>query len=170
MDFVFIVNFSYACLFMAAKSNEYFKNVDEFIRMLPEEQLITGDAILASELLVITGIRFHLYIFEPYSSWNGYRLDLRPFMVDEDRWLSWMDKAKNHLDRILMTTDALFLYMPSQIALSAVRWAAQELDISMDDYMEKRFGEHRTSIIEITNKLIEMYNKNESVEQGKSDY
>jgi cyclin H len=154
---------------MAAKSNEYFKNVDEFVRMLPEEQSITGDAILASELLIITSIRFHLYIFEPYSSWNGYRLDLRPFIVDQDRWSSWMDKAKNYLDHILLTTDVSFLYMPSQIALSAVRWAAQELEISMDDYMDRRFGEHKTTIIEITDKLMEIYKK-EVVEQGKSHY
>lgn len=104
----------------------------------------------------MTEIKFHLYIFEPYSALHGYALDLKKFIVDPNSLTTWIKKAKDYLNRILLT-DVLFLYMPSQIALSSLRWAAFKLDIPMNDYMEKRFGESRTTIIEITNSLLKTY-------------
>lgn len=142
---------------MAAKSDECFKNVDVFVKDVPNDEQITGDAILAAELMIIRDIRFHLYVFEPYSAWNGYRLDLQEYSSsDRNLWMDWMDKAKAYLDKIVIT-DVIFLYMPSQIALSSIRWAALKSAISMEDYMEKRFGEHKKLIIEITDTILEMY-------------
>jgi hypothetical protein len=113
--------------------------VDDFVNLIPNHDEISNDTILKAEMAIITGIKFHLYVFEPYSSLHGYGLDLQSFIKDPEQLTEWLYKAKEYLDVILLT-DAIFLYVSSQIALSSLQWAALKLHISMESYIEQRFG------------------------------
>jgi cyclin H len=120
-----------------------------------------GDKILEAETTLISGIHFDLYTFEPYSALEGYILDLEHFVNDTHVLISCLNRGNEFLNHIILT-DVMFLYAPSQIALSSLRWAANILQISIASYMEKRFGSSLSFILELTDTLLNDYSSSVS--------
>ena len=102
-------------------------SVDKFVLIYPEEeQYNVADIILANEMNLMRLLNYHLIVHSPKRAMEGFLIDIKtrfPQGKDPD---SYREKAIEFLN-VLLFTDIVFLYPPSQIALAALQKASGEV-------------------------------------------
>lgn len=119
-------NIHYTCVFLAAKSENYFMSVESFCKCLPN---VEPQHILDLEFTVLQALKFNLLVHHPFTSLYGFFLDIQEVLLSTNPELSkadisslgvLYDKAKQWLNDWALLSDTIFLYAPPQIALAAL--------------------------------------------------
>ncbi|GBL49195.1 hypothetical_protein [Candidozyma auris] len=119
-------NIVFTCVFLAAKSENYFISIDSFCSLLPKTE---KSDILNLEFDVLQSLRFTLLVHHPFRPLYGFFLDLQqvlmhptPVMYDVniDTIGTLYDEAKKWLNDYALLSDVAFLFTPPQIALAAL--------------------------------------------------
>ncbi|CAG2170003.1 unnamed protein product [Oppiella nova] len=103
------------CVYLAAKVEEFNVSMQQFVANVKGDRAKATDVILNNELLLMQQLRYHLNTRYPQCG-------------DPE-------KLRQNIDSFIdlsLSTDACFLFSPSQIALSAVVYAASKLEINLD--------------------------------------
>ena len=89
--------------------------------------------ILNNELRLMEKLDFHLNIHNFYRPFEGFLLDVKTRCSEIQNVEVLRPFAMEFLDKIL-NTDAILLYPPSQIALTAVVYSSSKNKIDLDKY------------------------------------
>ncbi|KAL7662772.1 Cyclin-like domain-containing protein [[Candida] zeylanoides] len=133
----------YTCLFLAAKSENYFMSIASFASKLPKTE---PSDVLDLEFTVLQSLRFTLYVHHPFRPLYGFFLDMQAVLlypsptmydVNVDTLGALYDRAKGWLVEHALLSDVEFMYTPPQIALAAL----YDSDVRITDrYLKKKFG------------------------------
>ena len=119
-------NILYTCVFLAAKSENYFMSIESFCKALPKTE---PKDVLDLEFIVLQSLKFTLLVHHPFRPLYGFFLDFQavllhpsPLMYDVniDTIGGMYDKAKKWLSDYALLSDVAFLFSPPQIALAAM--------------------------------------------------
>lgn len=135
-------NILYTCVFLAAKSENYFMSIESFCKALPKTQ---PNDVLDLEFIVLQSLKFTLLVHHPFRPLYGFFLDFQavllhptPLMYDVnvDTIGGMYDKAKKWLTDYALLSDVAFLFSPPQIALAAM----YDIDKRITDrYLKRKF-------------------------------
>ncbi|KAI5960324.1 uncharacterized protein KGF55_004616 [Candida pseudojiufengensis] len=135
-------NILYTCIFLAAKSENYFISIEKFVNSL---QNLKIKDILDLEFIVLKSLKFTLLVHHPIRPLYGFFLDFQaellhpsPIMYDVsvDTIGNLYNKAKEWLNQYYMLSDTAFLYTPPQIALAAMYDVDKRIT---DKYLKRKF-------------------------------
>lgn len=174
-------NVLYTCVFLAAKSENYFMSIETFCKALPKTE---PKDVLDLEFIVLQSLQFTLLVHHPFRPLYGFFLDFQgvllhpnPVMYDVsvDTIGSLYDKAKKWLIDFALLSDASFLFTPPQIALAAM----YDIDRRITDkYLKKKFlsdlhhgEEHKNEKLESIKEETEVKQepKEETIEQDEPE-
>ncbi|XP_064472202.1 cyclin-H-like [Ornithodoros turicata] len=122
------------CVYLACKVEEFNVSIAQFVSNLRGDREKATDIILSHELLLMQQLKYHLTVHNPYRPLEGLLIDIKTRcrqFPDPEKLRVLMD---DFLDRTLFT-DAMLLMAPSQIALTAVLYAANKAQSSYDAYV-----------------------------------
>lgn len=135
-------NVLYTCIFLAAKSENYFISIESFVKVLNKTN---PKDILDLEFNVLQSLKFTLLVHHPFRPLYGFFLDYQavllhpsPLMYDVtvDTLGSLYDKAKKWLNDHALLSDIMFLFSPPQVALAAM----YDIDKRVTDkYLKRKF-------------------------------
>lgn len=96
------------CLYVACKVEDWYVSAEQIEKHsgLPE------DLILKFELVLLQGLGFDLLVLSPYDALEGLEGSLGDLYSKTE--------ARQWIDRVLVSTNAILLYSPGQIALKSV--------------------------------------------------
>lgn len=136
------------CIFLASKIEHKIIPLTEFLGKIPKSP--SPVEMVDLELTVSAVLKFDFMIKNPYWPLHGLFLDLQVFIQDQE--LLSASEKQTILQNLLVSynaafqlvaqalqTDLIFLYPPSQIALSCL-WACQTPDIQFKDYIVSRLA------------------------------
>lgn len=135
-------NILYTCIFLAAKSENYFISIESYVKALKGVQ--TKD-ILDLEFIVLQSLKFTLLVHHPFRPLYGFFLDFQaillnpsPIMYDvsADTIGNLYNNAKEWLNKYYMLSDVAFLFTPPQIALAAMYDCDRRIS---DRYLKRKF-------------------------------
>jgi cyclin H len=145
---------------MATKIEHKIIPLVDFLSKIPKSP--SQIEIVDLELTVSSALKFDFMIKNPYWPLHGLFLDLQVFIQDQESLPA--TEKQTILQNLLISynaafqlvsqalqTDLIFLYPPSQIALSCM-WASQTPDIQLKDYITKKLAvgsEVKSGIISI---------------------
>lgn len=124
------------CVYLACKIEEFNISIIQFVQNIHntnESREDLTNMILSYELLLMEKLDFHLTVHNFYRPFEGFLLDVKtrcPEIANVDVLRHF---AMEFLDKIL-NTDAILLYPPSQIALTAIVYSASKNRIDLDKY------------------------------------
>lgn len=130
-------NIYMACLWLATKVEEFNVSINQFVANLhesPAQARRSEDLILALELPIISALKYHLTIHNPYRPMEGFLIDLRVRCDTIDNVDALRPAADDFLTKALKT-DAALLYPPSIIALTSCLVAASTNNHNIDNYI-----------------------------------
>lgn len=122
------------CVYLACKVEEFNVSIAQFVSNVRGDREKATDIILNNELLLMQQLKYHLTIHNPYRPLEGLLIDIKtrcPQFPDPEKLRALMD---DFLERSLFT-DAMLLMAPSQIALTAVLYAANKAQVNYDTYL-----------------------------------
>lgn len=134
-------NILYTCLFLAAKSENFFISIESFIK--PLKKTIASD-ILDLEFIVLQSLKFTLMVHHPFRPLYGFFLDFQAVLlfpsllydVNIDTIGQLYDKAKTWLNDYALLSNVSFLFTPPQIALAALYDCDKRIT---DKYLKAKF-------------------------------
>ncbi|KAI5967042.1 hypothetical protein KGF57_000470 [Candida theae] len=135
-------NILYTCIFLAAKSENYFISIESFVKALKGVQ--TSD-ILNLEFIVLQSLKFTLLVHHPLRPLYGFFLDFQAVLLYPDPVMydvsantigNLYNKAKEWLNKYYMLSDIAFLFTPPQIALAAMYDCDRRIT---DRYLKRKF-------------------------------
>ncbi|CAH6723175.1 cyclin Ccl1p [[Candida] jaroonii] len=128
-------NILYTCLFLAAKSENYFISIETFCKGLQKTE---PKDILDLEFTVLQSLKFTLLVHHPFRPLYGFFLDFQQVLSDIkiDEIGELYDQAKNWLNNYALLSDVSFLFTPPQIALAAMYDTNPNITNS---YLSKKF-------------------------------
>ncbi len=116
-----------ASIFCACKTEETVYTIAQFLHRLEEVVDVStfkAEVLRKTELYLLEGILFHLYVYHPFRSINAL---LYEFSQQHNNMnLETIVEASKHSVQLLYLTDAIFLCKPGQLALFAVQQSAKE--------------------------------------------
>jgi len=122
------------CVYLACKVDEYNICIDKFVAMLEETlQDETGSFILTNELLLMEALKFSLTVHNSYRPLDGFINQLKHSLPDFDE-SKIRGKAESFINDAMLT-DATLLYTPSQIALAALNYSAENAGLSLTSFI-----------------------------------
>lgn len=120
------------CLFLATKTENYYMSIDSFVKRLRQVKQFKdfqAETILHLEYVLADGLHFHFTIHHPYLCLHGLFLDVQAYIqMTQDQ----MERLQKTYDLSIQLadqsylTDALFLFQPSQLAMTLFAQAAKE--------------------------------------------
>ncbi|KAI3403862.2 hypothetical protein KGF56_003292 [Candida oxycetoniae] len=119
-------NVLYTCIFLAAKSENYFISIDSFVKALKGVQAAD---ILNLEFILLQSLKFTLLVHHPIRPLYGFFLDFQaellhpaPIMYDVsvDTIGNLYNSAREWLNKYYMSSNVAFLFAPPHIALAAI--------------------------------------------------
>ncbi|CAH2351783.1 cyclin Ccl1p [[Candida] railenensis] len=134
----------YTCLFLAAKSENYFMSIESFASKLPNTE---PKDVLDLEFIVLKSLKFTLLVHHPFRPLYGLFLDTQavllypsPMMYDVnvDTLGGLYDKAKKWLVDYAIISDVELLFTPPQIALAAMYDTDKRIT---DKYLKRKFSD-----------------------------
>lgn len=134
-------NVLYTCLFLAAKSENYFISIESFCRALQKTE---PKDVLDLEFIVLQALKFTLLVHHTFRPLYGFFLDfqlvlLYPEAVSDitiDQIGELYDASKKWLNEYGLLSDVLFLFTPPQIALAAMYDCNSKIT---EMYLRKKF-------------------------------
>ena len=123
------------CVYLAMKIEEFNVSIAQFVQNISsnEDKEELSNMIISLELLLIEKLNFHLTIHNFYRPFEGFLLDVKTRCPEVGNVDNLRPFAMEFLDKIL-NTDAILLYPPSQIALTALVYSASKNKIDLDRY------------------------------------
>jgi len=121
------------CIYLACKIEEFNVSIHQFAANLSGDREQAIQIILNSELLIMSALKFHLTIHNPYRPVEGFFIDIKTRFpkVDPETLRSQVDEF---LKKVFFT-DAPLLYAPSQIALAGILQAGSRSKQPLDMYV-----------------------------------
>lgn len=122
------------CVYLACKVEEFNVSITQFVSNLRGDREKATDIILSHELLLMQQLKYHLTVHNPYRPLEGLLIDIKTRcrqFPDPEKLRALMD---DFLDRTLFT-NAMLLMAPSQIALTAVLYAANKAQSNYESYI-----------------------------------
>lgn len=119
-------NVVFTCVFLAAKSENYFIAIDSFCSLLPKTDKLD---ILDLEFVVLLSLKFILLVHHAFRPLYGFFLDFQNVLlhtqpplpdINTDAIGALYDNAKRWLNDHALLSDVLLLFTPPQIALAAL--------------------------------------------------
>ncbi|RCK56080.1 Cyclin CCL1 [Candida viswanathii] len=119
-------NVLYTCIFLAAKSENYFISIESYVKALKGTD---AAHILDLEFIVLRSLKFTLLVHHPIRPLYGFFLDFQAVLlhpeqviydVNVDTLGKLYNEAKEWLNKYFMVSDVAFLFTPPQIALAAM--------------------------------------------------
>ncbi|RLV92140.1 Cyclin CCL1 [Spathaspora sp. JA1] len=165
-------NILYTCVFLAAKSENYFISIDSFVRAL---QGTEASHILDLEFIVLQSLKFTLLVHHPVRPLYGFFLDFQavllhpePVMYDVsvDTLGNLYNKAKDWLNEYAVTSDVTFLFTPPQIALAAMYDTDKRIT---DRYLKRKFLREDKEKLNVINEADEAKPDDEKEEVKQTD-
>ncbi|KAG7664228.1 uncharacterized protein J8A68_002242 [[Candida] subhashii] len=135
-------NILYTCVFLSAKSENYFISIESFVKALKGTE---ASHILDLEFIVLQSLKFTLLVHHPMRPLYGFFLDFQaellhpsPLMYDVsvDTLGNLYNKAKEWLNEYAIISDVSFLFTPPQIALAAMYDCDKRIT---DRYLKRKF-------------------------------
>lgn len=125
------------CVYLACKIEEFNISISQFVGNIQsnEEKDQLANVLLNFELLLIEKLDFHLTIHNFYRPFEGFLLDVKTRCPEIANVEMLRHFALEFLDKIL-NTDAILLYPPSQIALTAIVYSSSKNKIDLDRYCQ----------------------------------
>ncbi|GAB6032087.1 hypothetical protein CHUAL_010451 [Chamberlinius hualienensis] len=114
------------CVYLACKVEEFNVSITQFVANVNGNREKATDIILNNELLLMQQLNYHLTVHNPYRPVDGFLLDIRTRYRSLSSISRLQPAIDDFLDRCLFT-DACLLYSPSQIALTAIVYAATKM-------------------------------------------
>lgn len=123
------------CVYLACKIEEFNVSILQFVQNINSNETKDDLAsmILNYELLLMEKLDFHLNVHNFYRPFEGFLLDVKTRCSEIQNVDVLRHFAMEFLDKIL-NTDAILLYPPSQIALTAVVYSSSKNKIDLDKY------------------------------------
>ena len=150
-DIVFMM---LTCIFLATKTEEKFVALANFLEKVNEivsdASSLTTQIIFKYELVLLQGLDFNLMVYHPYRSLYAYAHDLHDVGGD-----ALYKDAQLRITEMIKSTDAIFLYSPSVVALASLYLTNPEVATS---FISKMFKEQESQILEQINQLCIMVN------------
>lgn len=130
-------NIYMACVWLATKVEEFNVSISQFVGNLrepPDQARRSEDLILALELPIISALKYHLTIHNPYRPMEGFLIDMR-VRCDSVPDVDVLRTAADEFLQKAIKTDAALLFPPSIIAITACLVAASSNGLSIDKYI-----------------------------------
>lgn len=124
------------CLFLAAKSENFFISINSFSKRIPKT---TPESILGLEFEILQSLKFTLMAHHPYRPLYGFFFDIQDTLgtdVDSKELGKIYDNARNLVNEALIS-DSVFHFTPPQIALACFKIADETLTMK---YLNKKFN------------------------------
>lgn len=123
------------CVYLACKIEEFNVSISQFVQNINSNETKDdlANMILNYELLLMEKLDFHLNVHNFYRPFEGFLLDVKTRCSEIQNVEVLRPFAMEFLDKIL-NTDAILLYPPSQIALTAVVYSSSKNKIDLDKY------------------------------------
>eukprot|EP01103_Thecamoeba_quadrilineata_P003109 TRINITY_DN1292_c0_g1_i1.p1 TRINITY_DN1292_c0_g1~~TRINITY_DN1292_c0_g1_i1.p1 ORF type:complete len:236 (-),score=57.77 TRINITY_DN1292_c0_g1_i1:41-748(-) len=128
------------CIFLACKIEERSTDVNEIA-------LVAGlqkpQDILANELALVSGLRFHFIVFHPYHPLQSLISDLKANLRLEagKEFPTTLESDANQLAERSLTTDLCLTYSPAQIALGVLsKITEKHPHLPFREYVETTYG------------------------------
>ncbi|MFH4973643.1 hypothetical protein AB6A40_000352 [Gnathostoma spinigerum] len=127
-----------ACFYLAAKVDEFNLSIDEFVGNLKSgSPKSNAETILSLEPEIMLKLNYHLTVHAPFRPFEGHLIEMKTrSLLGFD--LEQVRPHANDFFKKALLGDAMLLYPPSQIALSALKYALQKLD-KADDLIRDQF-------------------------------
>jgi cyclin H len=123
------------CLFLAAKSENFFISINSFCKRIPKT---TPESILALEFEILQSLKFTLMAHHPFRPLYGFFFDIQDTLGTEvtSKDLGKVyDSARSMINDALIS-DAVFHFTPPQIALACFKSTDEVLTMK---YLNKKF-------------------------------
>ncbi|KAG2393961.1 hypothetical protein C9374_003725 [Naegleria lovaniensis] len=118
-DIVFMM---LTCIFLATKTEEKFVALAQFLEnvnaVVSDAGTLTSQFIFKNELILLQGLDFNLMVYHPYRSLFAYAHDLHDMYGNDADVL--YEGAQQKITELIKSTDTIFLYTPSVIALASL--------------------------------------------------
>ncbi|KAI7872318.1 cyclin-like protein [Spinellus fusiger] len=143
------------CLFLATKSESERVSIDDFGRNL---KLPSTASVLDLEFTVSQGLKFEYYVHHPYRPAYGFFLDMQVSAGMEIKQLKETYAKVGPVIGEMLLTDLPFIYMPSQLALTAFVIAGKGTGLkpAIYKYIEEQFGEEADALKDILKAINKM--------------
>lgn len=112
MTFVFL--YRVTCVYLACKIEEFNLTITQFVANIRGDREKATDIILNNELLLMSALKFHLTIHNPYRPVEGLLIDIKTRFPHLDAE-TLRPHIEEFLDKVLLT-DIPLLYSPSQVS------------------------------------------------------
>lgn len=134
--------FLYTCVYLACKVEEFNLSISQFVMNIKNGNEETVDTILSTELQLMSKLQYHLTVHNPFRPIEGFLIDIKVRCADIPNAEQLRPNIEKFLDKSLLT-DAVLLFPPSQIALSAIvaSSAAMGLNAAIDRYIANKLCE-----------------------------
>ena len=126
-------NMVFACIFLASKVEDEPISTKEIMAKVK----ITPKHILATELILLSGLKFQLIVHHPHRALAGFIDQIRenPYGLVCPNIETIQNNSIAIINRII-TTDVVFLFSPVQIALVALHTSAMSFGFDFDKFLE----------------------------------
>ena len=121
--------------FLKGKIEEFNVSILQFVQNInsTESKDELSSMLLNFELLLMEKLDFQLNVHNFYRPFEGFLLDVKTRCAEVSNVETLRSFAMDFLDKIL-NTDAILLFPPSQIALTAVVYSSSKNKIDLDKY------------------------------------
>ncbi|KAL8562031.1 hypothetical protein ACOMHN_031802 [Nucella lapillus] len=123
-------------VYLACKVEEFYVPISQFVSNLKGNREKFADTILTFELTLMSKLRYHLTVHNPFRALEGLIIDVKTRFPDLENVERLRKNADDFIDRALMT-DAVLIFSPSQIALASLMFSASKESINLDRYVTK---------------------------------
>lgn len=128
------------CVYLACKVEEFNVTVMQYVANLPGKRGKAVDLVLNNELLLMEKLNYQLTVHHSWRPLEGFIIDLKTRSEVKQSDVENLRKgAEIFLDKCLLS-DASLLYSPSQIALAALVYSAEEKSLSVSNYLNILMG------------------------------
>eukprot|EP00002_Diphylleia_rotans_P039264 TRINITY_DN9074_c0_g1_i2.p1 TRINITY_DN9074_c0_g1~~TRINITY_DN9074_c0_g1_i2.p1 ORF type:complete len:276 (-),score=40.45 TRINITY_DN9074_c0_g1_i2:34-861(-) len=130
---------------------------------------VDADELLKAEKDLLSGMNFHLYVYSPYRSLHGFRIDMESMNINfpEEFWA----ECHEALHQIVLT-DSMITYSPQVCALSAIyKTSATHRDL-LNKYISERLATESKAgeiIVSIIKDAYSNFDSESSVIEGDYD-
>ncbi|XP_076452516.1 cyclin-H-like [Babylonia areolata] len=121
-------------VYLACKVEEFYVPISQFVSNLKGNREKFADTILTFELLLMSKLRYHLTVHNPFRAMEGLLIDVKTRFPELENAERLRRNAEEFIDRALMT-DIVLIFSPSQIALAALLYSAGKEMVNLDRYV-----------------------------------
>ncbi|KAH6561806.1 hypothetical protein BASA50_004835 [Batrachochytrium salamandrivorans] len=154
------------CLFLSTKVENSLMSLDEFLSKVPKSP--DASVMIDLEFTLSKGLKFEYFVHHPYWPLHGFFLDLQTYIQSSQPRTSHVDLTKrlyavyNQASSLItssLISDISFIYMPSQIALAAIKETGSHVTVIapiIDAFISDRFQNESPTRIKGIFELLEL--------------